>query len=110
MRDPRKNLGRTQQLVLHLIAAHSQAPSIRDLAYDWPSLTESAARSAVNRLGDRRLVDVAGFHAGTNTRTYKLTALGRQVEVELVESRPCAYCEGEGCDMCQTPESTQVED
>ena len=78
-------LGRTQKLVLHLIAQHSQAPTIRDLSYDWPGLTESAARSAVDRLADRRLIDVAGFAAADNARTYKLTERGRAIELALVD-------------------------
>jgi len=80
-------LGRTQRLVLRLLAAGEGystqgAKSARNLSYDWPGLTESAAYSAVMRLADRGLVDAAGWeHDGG--RTYKLTAKGRGVEAEL---------------------------
>lgn len=74
------NLGRTQILVLRLLASGSK--SVRHLAYDWPGLTESAARGAVMRLADRALVDVAGWD-DYNGRTYFLTERGRAVEAAL---------------------------
>lgn len=73
-------LGRTQVLVLRLLA--SGPKSVRTLSYDWPDLTESAARSAVNRLGDRGLVDMAGWDRNDG-RTFCLTARGREVEAAL---------------------------
>lgn len=76
----RVGLGRTQKLVLRLLADGSK--SARHLAYDWPSLTESAARSAVHRLGERSLVDVAGWDS-RDGRTYCLTDRGREVEQAL---------------------------
>lgn len=75
-------LGRTQKLVLHLLAL--QPKSIRTLAYDWPGLTESAARSAVERLGLRGLVDVTGRH-GEAGRVFTLTAKGAAVERDLID-------------------------
>lgn len=82
-RDRGVGLGRTQILVLHLLA--QDAKSIRTLGYDWPGLTESAARSAVNRLGDRRLVDAVG-RDDYDHRTYGLTDRGREVEAALVDA------------------------
>lgn len=81
-RRTRRPLGRTQVLVLRLLANHRQAPSARDLAYDWPGLTESAVHGALNRLGDRGLVDLAGFDG--RARTYKLTPRGIEAELELL--------------------------
>ena len=73
-------LGRTQRLVLRLLALDTK--SVRNLSYDWPTLTESAAYGAVMRLADRGLVDMAGWeHEGG--RTYCLTAKGREVEASL---------------------------
>jgi DNA-binding PadR family transcriptional regulator len=77
-----KNLGRTQVLVLRLLASSdSGEKDCRELEYDWPSLTESAAYGAIQRLGNRGLVDVAGWKE--NRRTYKLTDRGREVEAKL---------------------------
>ncbi len=99
-RDRTKRLGRTQGLVLQLLALRDRPPTIRDLATDWPGLTEASVRSAVNRLGDRGLVDVAGFDAiATNARTYTLTADGRRAEMALTDL-PCSSCGGAGCDDC----------
>jgi hypothetical protein len=72
-------LGRTQVLVLRLLAGGEK--DCRHLEYDWPGLTESAARSAIGRLGDRGLVDVAGWKEGR--RTFCLTSRGRQIEAAL---------------------------
>lgn len=74
-------IGRSQKLVLHLLALGSGEKSVRQLSYDWPDLTESAARGAVMRLGDRSLVDVAGWE--DNRRTYKLTERGWEVVGEI---------------------------
>lgn len=82
MADERgKRLGRTQRLVLSLLA--SGPKTCAHLAYDWPGLTESAARGAVLRLADRHLVDAAGWKPDGG-RIYKLTERGRAVEAELV--------------------------
>lgn len=80
-RDRLKGLGHTQVLVLHLLA--DEAKSIRNLAYDWPDLTESAARGAVERLGLRGLVDAAG-RDDYDRQTFRLTGRGREVERRLV--------------------------
>lgn len=77
-----QNLGRTQVLVLRLLAAGEYPKSAAKLAYDWPALTESAARSALGRLGDRRLVDAAGFDG--SSRTFALTDAGIALERELL--------------------------
>jgi DNA-binding HxlR family transcriptional regulator len=74
-----KSLGRTGILVLRLLADGEK--DCRHLEYDWPGLTESAARSAIGRLADRGLVDVAGWKEGR--RTYCLTPHGRQIEAAL---------------------------
>jgi DNA-binding HxlR family transcriptional regulator len=81
-RDRTAGLGRTQILVLRLLA--DNAKSARHLSYDWPGLTESAARSAVSRLADRGLVDMAGWDV-RDGRTYCLTARGAEVERGLNE-------------------------
>lgn len=73
-------LGRTQKLVLSLLAGHSK--SIRTLAADWPGLTESSVRSSLTRLARRALVDVAGFD-DYERRTYCLTSRGAEVEASL---------------------------
>lgn len=77
-----QNLGRTQVLVLRLLAAGEHPKSAAKLAYDWPGLTESAARSALGRLGDRGLVDAAGFDG--EARTFSLTEKGILLERELL--------------------------
>jgi DNA-binding PadR family transcriptional regulator len=79
-RNPAANLGRTQKLVLRLLA--DRPKSIQHLGYDWPGLTESAAYSAVMRLADRGLVDVAGWD-DYDRRTYRLTEKGAEVEAGL---------------------------
>lgn len=77
-----RNLGRTQRLVLHILA--NQAPcTARDLSYHWPSLSKSAAMAAVNRLADRGLVDMGPgefSYAGRFRRSFVLTARGATVE------------------------------
>jgi predicted ArsR family transcriptional regulator len=80
-------LGHTQKLVLNLLAITTNQ-SARDLSYNWPSLTESAARSAVARLGDRGLVDMAGWTPTRDARTYCLTAKGQEVADALVDMDP----------------------
>lgn len=74
-------LGRTQQLVLHLLA--DRPKSIRTLAYDWPGLTESCVRSAVDRLAMRGLVDLAD-RQGERGRMFTLTAKGAEIERGLI--------------------------
>lgn len=81
-RDRSKNLGRTQILVLHLLADGPK--TVRTLGYDWPGLTDSAARSAVNRLGDRSLVDATGWDGAG--RMYGLTECGEAVERSIVDA------------------------
>jgi predicted ArsR family transcriptional regulator len=80
-----QNLGRTQKLVLHLLASTGEA-SAWDLAYHWPGLTESAAGSAVNRLAGRGLVDLGrgDWSRGRFSRTFVLTSEGRSVESSLL--------------------------
>lgn len=75
-RSPASNLGRTQKLVLRLFATTGENLSARQLEYHWPSLTESAAAGAIQRLGRRSLVDVAGWEDPSNRRTYRLTEKG----------------------------------
>jgi DNA-binding MarR family transcriptional regulator len=75
-------VGRTQQLILHVLA--SQGPcTIKELAYHWPTLTQSAASSAVNRLGNRGFVDLAD-RSWDGARSYSLTRKGAEVERALL--------------------------
>lgn len=69
-------------LVLRLLASAGES-SAQTLEYHWPGLTESAARSAVERLAMRGLVDAAGWDSSGRRRTYALTAKGREVEAKL---------------------------
>ena len=81
-RDPSRGLGRTQRLVLHLLA--DRPKSVRTLLLDWwPRMPESSIRSALYSLGRRSLVDAAGWEPNGG-RTYALTDKGREVERELV--------------------------
>lgn len=77
--DTGARLGHTQILVLRLLAEDSK--SAQHLAYDWPGLTESSARSAILRLAHRGLVDMAGFDG--MRRTYCLTEKGAATERSL---------------------------
>lgn len=77
---PERPLGRTQVLVLRLLADGPK--SAQTLGYDWPGLTESSARSAVMRLARRGFTDMAGWNA-YNQRTYCLTEKGAEVERSL---------------------------
>lgn len=70
-------LGRTQKIVLMLLANGSR--SAQHMAYDHPALTESSARSAVMRLAQRGLADLAGWDDSEH-RTYTLTEKGRELE------------------------------
>jgi DNA-binding HxlR family transcriptional regulator len=81
-----KGLGRTQILVLNLLAAGGPK-SARDLERDWPSMTPDKAYSALASLGNRGLVDAAGFDG--RARTYCLTAKGAAVERKLLEEVLC---------------------
>lgn len=83
-RSDSRYLGRTQILVLRLLATGDYArKSCRALANDWPNLSESAARGAVNRLYERKLVEPVGWN--DRCRIYELTQRGRAVERELAE-------------------------
>lgn len=75
-----RGLGPTQILVLRLLASAGPC-SAPQLSNHWPSLSDSAASAAVNRLASRGLVDAAGFR--DNARTYRLTETGRAVEQHL---------------------------
>lgn len=76
-----EKLGRTQKLVLHLLAESSK--SAQHLCHDWPGLTTGGARAAVNRLAMRGLVDATGWDE--NQRKYGLTDEGLAVERSLIE-------------------------
>jgi DNA-binding HxlR family transcriptional regulator len=77
-------LGRTQKLVLQLLASNGSL-SARELEYHWPTLTESSAYSAVMRLADRGLVDVAGWDQYGRNRSYCLTERGGVAERQVSE-------------------------
>lgn len=79
MPAPSKNLGRTQRLVLQLLAQRPKP--VRVLAFDWPGLTEAAVRGALDRLATRGLVDRVSYHRGEYT--YGLTQRGREVEAAV---------------------------
>lgn len=81
-----KGLGRTQVLVLQLLA--NGAKTCRTLGYDWPSLTEESARSTVDRLGGRGLVDAVRFEPGSGAREFGLTELGEGVERAVSQLDP----------------------
>lgn len=68
-------LGHTQRAILTSLASGPR--SAVHLAYDWPWITEAGARSAIERLGRRSLVDVAGFDG--QARTFKVTDKGLDV-------------------------------
>ena len=72
-------LGRTQKLVLQLLANGPKA--VRVLAFDWPGLTEGQVRGALDRLASRGLVDRVGYRQ--RAYIYGLTAKGREVEAQV---------------------------
>jgi hypothetical protein len=76
-------LGRTQVLVMRLLALAEHPKSVRALAYDWPTLTESSVRSALDGLWRRGLVDAAGWEAGGG-RKYVLTTKGALAEAAML--------------------------
>ncbi len=75
-----KPLGRTQQIVMHLLAGN--AKSVRRLVHDWPGLTESGVNAAINSLGRRGLVDLADRNHERG-RVYRLTDEGADLEKRL---------------------------
>lgn len=75
------NLGRSQQTVLHLLAIAPR--TARHIEYDHFGLTESAARSAIGRLEQRKLVEAVGWDDSGRRRMYGLTDRGRAVEAAL---------------------------
>lgn len=79
-RDPAAGLGRTQKLVLHLLAR--EAKLVRTLAMDWPGLTEASVRTALTGLEQRGLVNRPTYHRGAYK--FGLTDRGREVEAALV--------------------------
>lgn len=88
MPEPTTGLGRTQRLVLHLLALQSPCTS-RELSYHWPSLSQSAANSAIERLANRGLVDLGpgDFSRGHFCRSYVLTQRGTEAESLLAKPR-----------------------
>jgi DNA-binding MarR family transcriptional regulator len=87
-RNSDRPLGRSQKLVLHILADQSPCTA-RDLAYHWPSLSESAAMSAIDRLAARGLVDLGPgefSHAGRFRRSFVLTERGVATERGLVNA------------------------
>jgi DNA-binding MarR family transcriptional regulator len=90
-RNPASGLGRTQRLVLQLLALN-QPCSASELARHWygGGLTESAAGSAVSRLADRGLIDLGPgeWTGGRFSRTYVLTERGVAVERQVSDLDP----------------------
>jgi DNA-binding PadR family transcriptional regulator len=72
-------LGHTQVLTLRLLAEGPK--SVQHLEYDHFGPSAGAFYAAVQRLGLRGLVDVAGWDG--SRRTYRLTDRGREVERSL---------------------------
>lgn len=83
------NLGPTQRTILQVLSFPSHdAMSVRQLGMSWPSLDESNVRPAITRLGNRGLVDVAGWEGGgqyeaRDRRTFRLTNAGWAVVHQL---------------------------
>jgi predicted MarR family transcription regulator len=85
--DKAKGLGRAQKLVLHTLASAERPKSVKDLQMDWYSiLSEASVASAVVSLGDRSLIDAAGFDG--RARTYAITQAGIEVDAMLVHEEP----------------------
>jgi DNA-binding HxlR family transcriptional regulator len=81
-------LGRTQVLVMHLLA--DRPKNIRTLANDWPGLTESMVSGALDRLAHRGYVDRRapyGFYE------WHLTDKGVWAEQQMVRGRALAGVE-----------------
>jgi ATP-dependent DNA ligase len=77
-REPSKGLGRTQVLVLQLLA--NGPKSVRTIASDGFGISESSARSTLERLGRRGLVDRKYSYRELE---YHLTSEGAEVEQTL---------------------------
>lgn len=77
MRRSTRKLGRTQKLVLQLLASRGGS-TVVELAFSWPSLSESSARSAAERLASRGLVDAVGWDV-VGGRRYGLTEVERDL-------------------------------
>lgn len=75
---PERQVGPTQLVILQLLCQHRML-SVAQMCYHWPSLRHSMAKRAVDRLGDRNLIDVAGFD-DKGRRTFKITDRGRALE------------------------------
>lgn len=67
-------LGFAQKCVLASLADDDK--DVRTIAYDWPGLTESSARSAVNSLARWGLVDAVRFEG--RSRLFGLTRHGSE--------------------------------
>jgi len=74
------SFGRTQQIVMHLLAGGSKP--ISRIVHDWPGLTESSVRSAIDSLSRRGLVDLADRHHERG-RVFQLTPKGAEAEKTL---------------------------
>jgi predicted ArsR family transcriptional regulator len=84
---PTKGLGRTQTAVLHLLASMEHGASAADIAGSGFGISADAARSTLDTLGRRGLVDVRDRRSGDLGRRFALTARGAQVEADLLEER-----------------------
>jgi predicted DNA-binding transcriptional regulator len=80
---PTVGLGRNQIVVLHLLAMNSH--TIAELERSWPGITRSSARSAVDGLAGRGLVDVCDRKSGDMGRRFALTSRGVAAEREMLE-------------------------
>ena len=78
-------LGRTQVLVMHLLALGPK--TVRRLSHDWPGLSEAMVSGALARLADRGYVDRRAPHGFYQ---WHLTDRGVAAEREMVPEKALA--------------------
>lgn len=79
-----ETLGRTQLLVMQVLSLAHRPKGVRQIANDWPGLTESSVAGALARLADRGLVDRSSPHG---FYVWSLTAMGGAVLREVERRR-----------------------
>jgi DNA-binding HxlR family transcriptional regulator len=84
-RRSQRPLGRTQVLVMHLLALEPK--TVRTLSNDWPGLTEAIVSGALSRLADRGYVDRRAPHGFYQRH---LTDRGVAAEREMVREKALA--------------------
>lgn len=80
-----KPLGRTQKMVLHILAARGDC-TVADIEMQGFGLAASSIRGALHTLGMRGLVDATGFDEShrSRARTFGLTDAGAKAEEALL--------------------------